>query len=149
MFILPYVSSSHILSTVVLHRIRLLTVGGTGLWQEDNALRLHEDILEPNDLPLLSHHQHKDIYFCRLDPDRMNLSEYYDWEEVVPSDTTVFCWRTFYVMEPLPPSPSLPPSLLPSLPPSSLLPPPSTVRLGPYTWEELLTHLKPGARIHI
>ena len=150
MFILPYLYSTLPLPAVFLHRIRILTWGGTELWQEENTLRLREDILEPNELPLVSHHLYKNVHLCLLDETQLNLSEYYDWEEIhpsvssvsfVPSDPPVFCWRTFYVMEPRSPSTA-------SSPPFFLSPPP-TACLGPYTCEELLTHLKPNPRIHI
>lgn len=146
MFILPYLYSTLSLPTVFLHRIRILTWGGTELWQEENILRLREDILEPNELPLISHHLYKNVHLCLLDETRLNLSEYYDWEEIPPSsspDPPVFCWRTFYVMEPRSLSLASPAS------PASFLSPPPTACLGPYTCEELLTHLKPASRIHI
>ena len=141
MFILPYVVSTRKLPYLTLHTIYVLTVGGINLWQEeDPALSLKEDILEPNGLPLLSTHAVEDIHFCRLDPSQFTLSEYYQWEEVSLSEKDVFCWRTFYEMEVCPSS-----SLPPSSPSSPFLTPPSTARLGPYSIEELLTHLKPRA----
>ena len=122
MFILPFVCtrSPPSPSSSPLTILRILTLGGKDLWQEDDMLRLAEDILEPNGLPLLRHHSHKGIHFCQLDPTQLDLSEYYDWEEVDPTATPpVFCWRTFYWM-------------------GDTLPPPSTAYLGPFPCELLL-----------
>ena len=100
--------------------IRILTLGGTDLWQEEEVLRLKEDVLDPNGLPLLCYDTYKGIHFCQLDPSRMDLSEYYEWDEVDPTVTpSVFCWRTFYWM-------------------GDVLPPPQTARLGPFSCKEIV-----------
>ena len=79
--------------------IQLLTLGGTQLWKEENTRLLEKNILHPNGIyvkgkPL----KHKDIYLCRVDTEKTEMSDFYKWEELDAEDDSTFCWRTFYLM---------------------------------------------------
>lgn len=77
---------------------QLLTIGGTLPWKEDSSLRLEEDILHPNGIYLQgSPIQQDDMYLCPVDPNKTNMSDFYQWNELSLDDTDTFCWRTVYV----------------------------------------------------
>lgn len=128
MFILPYVYHTRKLPHMTLHIFTMLTVGGRGLWKEDDHLQVIEDVLQPNGFAPRSCAQHKDIFFCELDPSQINWSDYYDWKEVEDS-SEVFCWRSFYLIGPSQTTSPI------------WLPPPTTEGLGPYSYDELFTHI--------
>ena len=83
----------------MMYSIKILTIGGHTLWQEDDHHNVEVDILQPNGIYLeipptqLNHH----LYFCKVDPHKTNLSDFYKWEEISADDTTTFCWRSLYI----------------------------------------------------
>lgn len=124
MFILPYVYHTHVLPHTTIHVFSLLTVGGHALWKEEGHLRVTEEILHPNGLFPIQCTPYKDVICCELDSSKINWSDYYEWAEMDPQpNTELFCWRTFYLL---------------GSPPVGC---PSSERLSPYTYQELLTLL--------
>ena len=105
MYLLPYYftesaipSTSTVLPISLMH---LLTVGGENLWEEDDRLRIVEDILEPNGLylsapPYRVPFLNETVYACRIDTARTSIDDFYRWKEIPRSDRETFCWRTFY-----------------------------------------------------
>lgn len=99
MFILPYQSSSRPFQTIQMTTFRCLTVGGSHLWKEDDALDVVHDVLEPNGIYLLSPPVRiKDLVFCQVDASRTHLADHYQWDELPITDHQTFCWRTYYLM---------------------------------------------------
>lgn len=108
MYILPYyLTCSPVPGTSIptsIHIMNLLTIGGGELWEEDDQLRVVEDILEPNGLYgsgqpvriLTSSHPDTVIYACPIDPQRTAIDDFYRWKEISKEDRETFCWRTFY-----------------------------------------------------
>ena len=78
--------------------IQVFTVGGTMSWKEDSSLDLESDALHPNGIYLQGPPiQRGEIYLCPVDTEKTNLSDFYQWTEISPDDTDMFCWRTFYI----------------------------------------------------
>jgi hypothetical protein len=170
MFILPYVYHQRELPHLMMYEVCILTVGGTKLWKEDDALCVINDIMEPNGLSVLSHKRDKDIVFCRVDSTKIDMTEYYEWNEIKSNtkEMELFCWRRYYLVQSrhastvptvstAPTAPTVPTLSNPTSAPNttavsiSWLPFPDTETLGPYSCEELvmnimdtLTHIKPS-----
>jgi hypothetical protein len=104
MFILPYLYHKSQLGNMVVHEWNLLTIAGVKLWKEDDHLQIKEDILNPNGFILRSEpRMNASVLFCELDQSRLNMEDYYSWEELTVeelSDEDIFCWRRFYVFGP-------------------------------------------------
>lgn len=105
MYLLPYYSTQSPLpgTTACIHIMHLLTIGGHDLWEEDDRLRVVEDILEPNGLYLSAPIQriqsadHSSVIIaCPIDPCRTVIQDFYQWNEIPKEDHTTFCWRIFY-----------------------------------------------------
>ena len=84
----------------------LLLIGGDTLWEEtDPALRLQEDILEPNGLWMdaagsmpRTTARGSEIWFCSIDPVKTAMDEFYEYDDISLEDAApVFCWRRFYL----------------------------------------------------
>jgi len=78
--------------------IKVLTIGGNTIWEEDNSLHIDNDILNPNDIyrkqaPIKYDNK---LLLCEVDTNKTNLSEMYNWNECSLDDSNTFCWRTFY-----------------------------------------------------
>lgn len=78
--------------------IRILTIGGTLPWIEEDTLDVETDVLYPNGIylrgPMM---MEQGVYFCPVDTQKTNLTDFYEWTEISPNDTETFCWRTFYI----------------------------------------------------
>jgi len=81
---------------MVIHMIKILTIGGTTLWKEDQSLAVETDILHPNGIYVEAKpFQWKDAYFCKVDTSKTEMNDFYQWDEI-PKQSDMFCWRTFY-----------------------------------------------------
>lgn len=85
---------------MMVHRYKVLTIGGTNLWTEDDELDIIHDVLEPNGIILRSPPRiiGGNIALCEVDTDKTELNDYYKWDEIELNDKETFCWRTFYTM---------------------------------------------------
>ncbi len=92
------------MGSMIVHEWNILTIAGIKLWKEDDNLRIKEDILNPNGLALRSEPLvNQSIHFCELDSTKLNMEDYYCWEELNTeelSEEDMFCWRRFYVFGP-------------------------------------------------
>jgi len=50
MLIIPFIHNVVDQNSIQIHTIKVLTIGGRGIWEEDNSLNLDKDILNPNDI---------------------------------------------------------------------------------------------------
>jgi hypothetical protein len=100
MLILPFIHSvisNNTNSNFKVNVIKVLTIGGYTIWEEDNSLHIDNDILNPNDIYRKGASiKYDNIQLCEVDTNKTNLSEMYNWNECGLDDSTTFCWRTFY-----------------------------------------------------
>ena len=96
MFIIPYIHKKTQINNMFVTCISIFTVGGTQIWEEDDSFTLN-DVLIINDIFVYEPPQLKgNTYFCNVDSNKTNMSDFYKWEEITPGMET-FCWRTFYL----------------------------------------------------
>jgi hypothetical protein len=98
MLILPYTHSIVNNNNLDVNIIRILTIGGKTLWEENNSLHIDNDILNSNDIYRKSIPIKFDnnLYLCEIDIEKTNISEFYKWEEISINDNDTFCWKTYY-----------------------------------------------------
>jgi hypothetical protein len=97
MFILPFIHEVVPQNTFQVNVIKILTIGGQTLWEEENKLHIDKDILNPNDIyrkatPIKFD---KQLQLCEVDVSKTNILDFYKWKELDCNDTETFCWRTF------------------------------------------------------
>ncbi len=117
MFVVPFTHTVKTEKNIIVHIIKILTIGGNDLWEEISDMDIESDILIPNGLfsfdktppsnadtigvvatsgyttPIFKL-KGLDIYMCEIDSNKTNISDFYKWEEI--SDSETFCWRSFY-----------------------------------------------------
>ncbi len=96
MFILPYTLNVINQTNMQVVIIRVLTIGGKYVWEEDSKLDIYKDILNPNDIYCKSIADFdKKLKLCSVDTNRTNLNDFYKWDEIDMTDEQTFCWRQF------------------------------------------------------
>lgn len=97
MLILPYIHNIIKKNNIQVNIIKLFTVGGKQLWEEDNTLNIDNDILNSNDIyrkgSILT--IDKKIHLCEIDTEKTKILDFYKWEEIEQDNTDIFCWRTY------------------------------------------------------
>jgi len=79
-----------------------LTEGGKDVWEIGTISSLktiQEEFLEPNGFACESLQKEGDFVFAKLDPARMNLNDFYTWEELQVDKKKEDCFRTFFFCE--------------------------------------------------
>jgi hypothetical protein len=98
MFIVPFTHNivKHNQNNINIHIIRILTVGGRQLWEENSKLDVDNDILIPNDIYRTGDiiKFGRNIKLCKINTNKTNINDYYKWDEISINDTDTFCWRT-------------------------------------------------------
>jgi len=97
MLILPFIHNKVNQNNIEIHSIKVLTVGGREIWEENNKLNLDKDILNSNDiyrigLPIKFD---KQLQLCEVDITKTNINDFYKWDEIDYEDREMFCWRTY------------------------------------------------------
>lgn len=97
MFIVPFIHKVVNQNTLQINVIKILTIGGSELWEEDNGLNIDKDILNPNDIyrTKLQVKLNKQVGLYEVDCDKTNISDFYLWEDIEPDNKDTFCWRSF------------------------------------------------------
>jgi hypothetical protein len=96
MFIVPFIHNVINHNNIKIHNIKLLTIGGKYLWEEDNNLDIDTDILNPNDIYRKNDIiKFKQLMLCNTDTNKTNISEFYKWDEINVDDKEIFCWRKY------------------------------------------------------
>ena len=97
MLILPFIHNVTNQNTIQIHTIKVLTLGGRGIWEEDNSLNLDKDILNPNDIYRkgTTIKFDKQLQLCEVNTEKTKISDFYKWDEIDFEDTETFCWRTY------------------------------------------------------
>jgi len=99
MLILPFIHRViSTTNTLQVNIIKVLTIGGNAIWEEDSSLDIDNDILNPNDIYRKQEPIKYDsnLQLCEVDTDKTNVSGMYNWNECDLNDSDTFCWRTFY-----------------------------------------------------
>lgn len=101
MFIVPFIHKVVNQNTLEINVIKLLTIGGSELWEEDNKLNVDKDILNPNDIyrTKLQLKLNKQVSLYEVDVEKTNISDFYKWEDITPENEETFCWRTFIYLQ--------------------------------------------------
>lgn len=97
MFIVPFIHKVTQEHNLYIHSIRLLTIGGKTLWEENNSLNIDEDVLNPNDIwrkgAVIAPDKH--LKLCEVDTDKTSIADFYNWNEIPFNDEETFCWRNY------------------------------------------------------
>lgn len=97
MLIIPFIHNVVDQNSIQVHTIKVLTIGGRGIWEEDNSLNLDKDILNPNDIYRkgTTIKFDKQLQICEVNIEKTKISDFYKWDEIAFEDTETFCWRTY------------------------------------------------------
>jgi hypothetical protein len=79
---------------IPVHSYTILTIGGKTLWTEGYTEDSVEQILIHNELYTDSIQKYGDVYLCRINTEKTQMSDFYMWNEI--TNPTTFCWRTLY-----------------------------------------------------
>jgi hypothetical protein len=97
MLIIPFIHNVVNQNSIQIHTIKVLTIGGRGIWEEDNSLNLDKDILNPNDIYRkgTTIKFDKELQICEVNSEKTKITDFYKWDEIAFEDTETFCWRTY------------------------------------------------------
>ena len=100
MIIVPYIHKVRTTKQMTYHTVQILCdSGGEALWTETAATSVADisaDILEPNDLVACADISIVgDKAYIPIDPVATNITAMYAYEEIIPGETDILCWRTF------------------------------------------------------
>ena len=97
MLIIPFIHNLVDQNSIQIHTIKVLTIGGRGIWEEDNSLNLDKDILNPNDIYRkgTTIKFDKQLQICEVNTEKTKITDFYKWDEIAFEDTETFCWRTY------------------------------------------------------
>ncbi len=83
-----------------------LSHAGKSLWQTEESGLLSQDTLQeeyllPNGFPVdhMEIDKAKRIAYVQVDKGKMNLSDFYTWEEALTKPDKPECWRHFYFIQ--------------------------------------------------
>ena len=79
--------------TIYVHNIRILTIGGTNLWEEPDSIPINE-ILSSNGIYSKNIKKIDNIYLCEVDTEKTDINDIYKWSEININDMT-FCWKDY------------------------------------------------------
>jgi hypothetical protein len=97
MFIVPFTHKVVNQNLLKINVIKILTIGGASLWEEDNRLNIDTDILNPNGIyrNKLNIKINKLVNLYEIDTKKTIIDDFYMWEDIDMNDKETFCWRTF------------------------------------------------------
>ena len=103
MFIVPFIHKVVNQNTLQINVIKLLTIGGCDLWEEENGLNIDKDILNPNDIyrgkKLIKLNKQLNLY--EVDTEKTKINDFYMWEDIELENKDTFCWRTYIYLSDL------------------------------------------------
>jgi hypothetical protein len=96
MLILPYIHKVTKHNDLNIHIIRILTIGGKTIWEEDDSLDLETEVLLPNDIYCSSKLvKSNNLFLVEVDIEKTNMNNMYKWSEIDINDNETFCWRDY------------------------------------------------------
>jgi len=98
MLIVPFIHKITNVNDMIIHVIRILTIGGNELWEESNELWEEsneiDNILELNDIYYKNIIRHNNLYLYEVDIEKTDINDIYKWSDINMNDTT-FCWKDY------------------------------------------------------
>ena len=91
MIIIPFIHKLISEKDMDIHSIRMLTIGGKYLWEEES--KQVKDILHSNGIYGYIK-KNKNIYLCKVNK-KTDINDMYLWKELDANDDTTFCWRDY------------------------------------------------------
>jgi hypothetical protein len=97
MLILPFTHNIVNQNNINIHVIKLLTIGGKTIWEEEDSLNIDTDILNSNDIYRKGNliKMKKKLHLCEVDLNKTNMNDFYNWNEIAVNDNNTFCWRNY------------------------------------------------------
>lgn len=102
MLIIPFIHKITNEKDMNIHNIRILTIGGKYLWEEQAKAKskaiikeIHA-ILKTNDIYSnnIRYNPEYNMYLCEVDINKTDINDIYKWSEI-DIDTDTFCWRDY------------------------------------------------------
>jgi hypothetical protein len=100
MLILPFIHKIINKNDFQINIIKILTIGGKKIWEENDNLDIDIDILNPNDIYRTNKKIQIDAncILFEIDTHKTKIDDFYKWEEIDINDTETFCWKSFYYL---------------------------------------------------
>lgn len=94
MLIVPFIHKITNVNDMIIHAIRILTIGGKELWEESDESGESHNILEANDIYYKKMIQHDNIHLYEVDIEKTDIHDIYKWSDI-HMNTDTFCWRDY------------------------------------------------------
>ena len=104
MLIIPFIHKITNEKDMNIHNIRILTIGGKYLWEEQAKeqakskaiIKEIHSILKTNDIYSnnIRYNPEYNMYLCEVDINKTDINDIYKWSEI-DIDTDTFCWRDY------------------------------------------------------
>jgi hypothetical protein len=106
MKLVPFFLTKHVQNSFTIVSLSLfLSHAGKSLWTTDesgalSASKILEDYCEPNGFVVESiRMEDTSLAFVQVQPEKMNLADFYSWEEALQTPSKPECWRKFYFIQ--------------------------------------------------
>jgi len=106
MKLVPFFLTNHTQNNFTIVSLSLfLSHAGKSIWTPDesgtlNEATIYEDYCQPNGFVVESiRMQGTSIAFIQVNPQKMNLSDFYTWDEALQITAKPECWRKFYFIQ--------------------------------------------------
>ena len=95
MILLPYFIDTSNQSWTKLNLF--LTEGGRGFWQTDETEKQVKKTLKDNGFAVINTFTENGVMYAEVDQNKIQMSEFYTWDEVNPETSTEDVWRTYLI----------------------------------------------------
>ena len=95
MILLPYFIDTSNQSWTKLNLF--LTEGGRGFWQTDETEKQIKKTLKDNGFAVINTFTENGVMYAEVDQNKIQMSEFYTWDEVNPETSTEDVWRTYLI----------------------------------------------------
>lgn len=95
MILLPYFIDTSNQSWTKLNLF--LTEGGRGFWQTDETEKQVKKTLKDNGFAVINTFTENGVMYAEVDQNKIQMNEFYTWDEVNPEISTEDVWRTYLI----------------------------------------------------
>ena len=74
-----------------------LTEGARGFWQTDETEKQVKKMLKDNGFAVINTFTENGVMYAEVDQNKIQMSEFYTWDEVNPETSTEDVWRTYLI----------------------------------------------------
>ena len=74
-----------------------LSSGGREIWSVDGSDKEILEILRENGFPVLGVEKQSDVSYVNIDRIKLDIDEFYTWDEIDPDNSQEDIWRTFKI----------------------------------------------------